>query len=208
MPFSFEKLKGLPRDEVLAVVEPVLAAHRVVGVEFIWRTDNRGWVLYLTVERPDSRRPGEGVTLDDCSELSRDISTALDVADIIPLAYRLEVGTPGLERMLYTLDDYRRFSGQGAKLRLKEPVLGEWSLRGTLQGLDDAGQIQIDTDRGLVSLELGQIERANLVLDFGIAQHPKRPTNKRGPKNPKSNAQKSDVGLASSKRAKDYPDET
>jgi ribosome maturation factor RimP len=190
MPFAYEKLKGLPRDEILAVVEPVLAAHRVVGVEFIWRTDNRGWVLYLTVERADSRRPGDGVTLDDCSEVARDLSAALDVADCIPLAYRLEVGTPGLERTLYTADDYRRFSGHGAKIKLKEPVLGEWSLRGTLQGLDESGQVLIDTDRGLVNLAVESIERGNLVLDFGAHQHPKRPTNKRGPKAAKSGPKK------------------
>jgi len=186
MPFAFEKLKGLQRDQVVAAVEPVLAAHRVVGVEFIWRTDNRGWVLYLTVERPDSRRPGEGVTLDDCSELSRDLSMALDVADVIPLAYRLEVGTPGLERQLYNSEEYRRFSGHGAKMKLKEPLLGEWSLRGTLQGLDEEGRVLIDTDRGLLTVSVENIDKCNLVLDFGGAQHPKRPTHKRGGKGPKT----------------------
>jgi hypothetical protein len=58
--------------------------------------------------------------------------------------------------------------------------MGEWSLRGTLQGLDDAGQVQLDTDRGLLSIAFAAIERANLVLDFGSSGHPKRPTHKRG----------------------------
>ncbi|HEX2732441.1 MAG TPA: ribosome maturation factor RimP [Polyangiaceae bacterium] len=189
MPFVFEKLRGLARDAVVAAVEPVLRAHGVSGVELIWRTDNRGWVLYLTVERPDSRRPGEGVTLDDCSELSRDLSAALDVADVIQLPYRLEVGTPGLERTLYVLDDYRRFSGQNAKLKLTEPWEGEWSLRGTLQGLDDVGRVLIDTERGLVALEPGKIDKANLVLDFGGAES-KRPGAKRGPGKSKKNPPK------------------
>jgi ribosome maturation factor RimP len=177
MPFACEKLKGLPRDAVLGAIDPVLQAHRLEGVELIWRTDNRGRVLYLTVERPASRTPGAGVTLDDCSELSRDLSAALDVADVIGAAYRLEVGTPGLERQLYCQDDYARFSGQSARIKLKEPLQSEWTLRGVLMGLDETQRVVVDTDRGMFALEFSQIEQGHLVLDFG--PQPKRPT---GPK--------------------------
>jgi len=67
----------------------------------VWRTDRSGWLLEVTVERPDSTIPGAGVTVDLCSEISRDLSAALDVADVIQQRYRLEVGSPGLERALY-----------------------------------------------------------------------------------------------------------
>jgi ribosome maturation factor RimP len=167
MPFAHEKLKGLPREQLLEAVEPVLQAHRLEGVELIWRTDNKGRVLYLTVERPGSRTPGAGVTLDDCSELSRDLSAALDVTDVISTAYRLEVGTPGLERTLYSSADYARFSGQSARVKLRAPLEGEWTLRGHLLGLDEQGRIQLDTDRGVIALDFEQIEQGNLVLDFG-----------------------------------------
>ncbi len=106
MPFAYSKLHGVPADRLLAAIDPILAAHGLEGVELIWKTDNRGWVLYVTVERAGegaSSDPGAGVTLDDCSELSRDLSAALDVDDLITAAYRLEVGTPGIERRLYTL---------------------------------------------------------------------------------------------------------
>jgi ribosome maturation factor RimP len=177
-------------------------------VEFIWRTDNRGWVLYLTIERADSRRPGEGVTLDDCSELSRDLSTALDVADVIPLAYRLEVGTPGLERQLYNGEEYKRFSGHGAKIKLKEPLLGEWSMRGTLQGLDEEGRVLIDTDRGLLTVAVDNIDKGNLVLDFGGNQHPKRTTHKRGAKASQASGKPAAAGKPTAKPAKDYSGES
>jgi len=78
MSIAHEKLAGLDRECVLGAVLPVLRAHRVEGVELVWRTDRGGWVLELTVERPDSRLPGAGVTIDLCSEISRDISAALD----------------------------------------------------------------------------------------------------------------------------------
>ena len=100
MNVAHEHLHGLDRDRVIAVVEPVLRAHNVEGVELVWRTDRAGWVLELTVERPGSTLPGAGVTIDLCSEISRDLSAALDVADVIDARYSLQVGSPGLERAL------------------------------------------------------------------------------------------------------------
>jgi len=92
MQLGYESLKGLDRDRLLAAVEPVLLAHGVEAVELIWRSDQRGWVLYLTVERADSVDPATGVTLDLCADISKDLSAALDVAEAIAAPrYRLEV---------------------------------------------------------------------------------------------------------------------
>ena len=161
-----DKLPGLDREKVLAVVEPVLRAHRVEGVELVWKTDRGGWVLELTVERPDTRMPGAGITLDVCTDISRDLSAALDVADLIPQRYRLEVGSPGVERALYSPRDYTRFAGQLARLKLREPLDGQHVLRGTLQGLDDSQRVVIDTERGIVALEHDAIESGRLVFDW------------------------------------------
>lgn len=196
MTFSFTKLAGIPAERLLAVVEPVLAAHGLEGVELIWKTDNRGWVLYLTVERPGTTQTGAGVTLDDCSELSRDISAALDVDDIIPNAYRLEVGTPGVERRLYGTADFARFAGQTIKVKLQKPLNGEYTLRGKLLGVNEAGQVSIEkpapakpaaaseTVETQWVLEQENIQSANLVLEWGPEP---RPTSKKpsGPKKPK-----------------------
>jgi ribosome maturation factor RimP len=178
MPFIFEKLPGLDRDKLIAAVDPVLLAHGFDGVELIWRTDSRGWVLYLTLERPGSKEPGAGVTLDACSELSRDLSVALDVAEVIQAAYRLEVGSPGVERHLYTPAEYARFSGQPARLKLKEPLAGEWAFRGTLLGLDELGRVLLDTagteqDRGVFAFDFGRIQTGQLSLDLGPGKPPK-----------------------------------
>ncbi len=163
---AHENLTGLDRERLLAAVEPVLRAHGVEGVELAWRTDRGGWVLSLTLERPEARIPGEGITVDLCSEISRDLSAALDVADVIPHRYRLEVGSPGLDRALYSARDYERFAGQPAKLKLVEPVDGQKVVEGTLQGRDTAGRVLLDTSRGLLSLGLEQISSARLVFDW------------------------------------------
>ena len=167
MNVAHEQLQGLDRDRILAVVEPVLRAHRVEGVELLWRTDRAGWVLELTVERPDSQVPGAGISIDLCTEISRDLSHALDVADVIEQSYSLMVGSPGLDRALYSLNDYRRFAGQKAKLKLKQPLDGQWVIRGVLNGLDDEGsKIVVETDRGLLSFPLSEIDNAHLEFDW------------------------------------------
>ncbi len=172
MSVAHTRLPGLDEERVLAVVNPVLRAHGVEGVELIWRTDRGGWVLQLTVERPDTRIPGEGVTIDLCSEISRDLSAALDVAEVITARYHLEVGSPGLERALYSERDYRRFAGQLAKFKLKQPVDSQRVVRGTLQGMDDQGTVALETERGVLHLELENIETAQLVFDWHGAAKP------------------------------------
>ena len=124
MNFAYQKLPGLDPDRIVAAVAPVLRAHGVEGVELVWRTDRGTRVLELTLERSGSRIPGAGITIDLCSEISRDVSAALDVADAIPGRYHLQVGSPGLDRALYRSADYERFAGQVARLRLREPLAG------------------------------------------------------------------------------------
>jgi ribosome maturation factor RimP len=144
--FAFEKLPGLPRDRIIEAIEPVLRAHGLAGVELVWRTDGQGRVLQVTLETAESAassEPGGGVTLEVCSKVSRDLSTALDVLELIDGKYRLEVGSPGLERRLYGLADYRRFSGRRAKLKLASAIEGQYVLLGKLSGVDTEGRVLI-----------------------------------------------------------------
>jgi ribosome maturation factor RimP len=167
MTIAHEKLPGLDRERVLAAVEPILAAHRVDGVELLFKTDRGGWVLELTIEKPHERMPGAGITVDLCSEISRELSAALDVADCIPHRYRLEVGSPGVERSLYSAADYERFAGQPAKLKLKQPRNSEYVLTGVLNGLSLDKRILIQSERGeLIELGLDDIDNGHLVFDW------------------------------------------
>jgi len=166
MDFAYQKLPGLDRDRIVAAVAPVLRSHGVEGVELVWRTDRGTRVLELTLERSGSRIPGAGITIDLCSEISRDVSAALDVADAIPGRYHLQVGSPGLDRALYQAADYERFAGQLARLKLREPVDGERICRGTLHGLDESGRVLIETDRGEVAIDFAAIDSARLVFDW------------------------------------------
>lgn len=170
MNVAHEKLDGLDRERVLGAVLPVLRAHGVDAVEIVWRTDRSGWLLEVTVERPESTIPGAGITVELCSEISRDLSAALDVADVIQQRYRLEVGSPGLERALYSARDYARFAGQAARLKLSEAIDGQFVLRGTLQGIDENGLVSLETERSeVLTLPLESIQSARLVFEMGGA---------------------------------------
>jgi len=167
MTIAHVKLPGLDRERVLAAVAPILAAHRVDAVELVFKTDRGGWVLELTIEKPGERMPGAGITVDLCSEISRELSTALDVADCIPHRYRLEVGSPGVERALYSTADYERFAGQPAKLKLKQPRNSEYVIIGALNGLSPEQRVVIQSERGeLVELSLDEIDNGHLVFDW------------------------------------------
>jgi ribosome maturation factor RimP len=169
--FAYEKLPGLPRDRIVDAIAPVLRAHGFVGVELIWRTDGQGRVLQVTLERPDDAEPGAGVTLDICSKVSRDLSTALDVLELIDGKYRLEVGSPGLERRLYNLADYRRYSGRLAKLKLASAIDGQYVLLGKLSGVDADERVLIAVDgpehaQKLYAVKLEDVRSGQLAIDW------------------------------------------
>lgn len=187
MPFSYVKLPGLNETKLLSLIEPVLQAHRVDGVELIWRGDRGGMVLEVTLERPGSRVPGEGITLDVCSDVSRDLSTALDVDELISARYRLEVGSPGVERALYTVADYQRFTGQLVKLKLSTPWLqdgpgkGSRVLRGTLFGVE-GDQIHLEVDGGTLAVPFESVTQARLIFDWNASRGQKASGGKTAPK--------------------------
>src|SRR3954453_20784746 len=96
-------------------------------------------------------KPG-GVTHDDCSAVSTQIGTVLDVQDFIHSAYTLEVSSPGLERGLYKLTDYERFTGSNAKLKMRQPVSNQRNFRGRIAGIKDGNVIFEDRTSGRVTL--------------------------------------------------------
>ncbi len=166
MTIAHIKLDGLNRERLVAAAEPILLARGVEGVEFAWRTDGTGWILLLSLACPGSKIPGEGITIELCSLISRELSAVLDAEDIISQAYQLEVGSPGLERGLYSVADYERFAGLSAKLKLRAAIDGQKVLSGTLCGLAEDGSVLIETERGKQPLAFDDIDTGRLVFDW------------------------------------------
>lgn len=110
-------------------------------------------------------KPG-GVTHADCSEVSLHIGTILDVEDFIGPSYTLEVSSPGLERGLYKREDYERFAGQEARIKMRGPVGNQRNFRGPILGVDDDSAVIEDKTSGRVRLPLHMIAKANLEVDL------------------------------------------
>jgi ribosome maturation factor RimP len=105
------------------------------------------------------------VTHDDCSKVSHQVSTVLDVEDPIHSAYLLEVSSPGLERGLYKRADYERFAGSIAKIKARSPIKGQRNFRGRILGIANDNVIVEDRTSGPVELPLDGIVKANLEAD-------------------------------------------
>lgn len=163
------------RARLLAIVEPVVRAHgaEVVDVEL---KNESGWILRVFVERAGSADKNASVvdaavSLELCANVSRDLSPALDAADLVPSRYNLEVSSPGIERPLKTERDFRRFEGQKAKLRLKNPVAGQKVLVGILGPITSGTVAVVDGSRTFEA-PLADVEKANLVFEFGPTPKP------------------------------------
>lgn len=145
-------------ERVTDLVQPTIAdlGFDIVRVEFLGLKSPRVQVM---VERTDGRT----VTLDDCAEVSRAISALLDVEDVMPGPYTLEVSSPGIDRPLVRLRDFERFTGFEAKVELARPLEGRRRFRGRLRGTDGE-RVRLDTPDGEVAVPYADIQRAKLVL--------------------------------------------
>lgn len=154
---SFEDVL-LDSERIAGLVEPSLQAmgYRLVRVLF---TGGRRPTLQLMAERLDDAP----MTVEDCADISRSVSAILDVADPVPVAYNLEVSSPGIDRPLVRREDYERFAGYEVKLEVGRPIEGRKRFRGRLLGL--AGDnVRVTLDEGAVELPLAEIVRAKLLL--------------------------------------------
>src|SRR6266550_3771651 len=104
-------------DHIHAIVERVAASLGVEVVEIDLRGGGKARMLRIFIDKPG------GVTHEDCANLSREVSTILDVEDVIPGgSYLLEVSSPGLDRKLTRAADYERFTGSRVKVMTRQPV--------------------------------------------------------------------------------------
>ena len=143
--------------DLTVLFEPVVESmgYELVGVEFSGGI-NHG-TLRVYIDRED------GVSLDDCASISHQISGILDVEVPIQQGYDLEVSSPGLDRPLFKLTDFERFSGQLAKIKMSVAVDGRRNFKGVLQGITDSRLIEIEVDGEIYQLPLVDIGKANLI---------------------------------------------
>ena len=152
---------------VRTMASRVAAGYGLEIFDVQFRREGRGMVLRVQLDRPGPAATAEeSVSVEDCAQVSRDLSAILDVEDVMPTAYTLEVSSPGLDRPLRGAADYTRFTGRRAKLVMRETVDGQSFFKGTLGGID-AGDVLIDADDGRRHrVPIDVITRAHLEVEF------------------------------------------
>jgi len=163
------------QTKLISIVEPVCNAAGYDLVDLRFLLEQGGWTLRVSIDLPFAEHgditqvPEDRVDLEDCENLSRELSAVLDVDDPIKQAYSLEVGSPGIDRPLRTPGHFAHFAGSDAKIQLAVPLqlpTGERkNFRGVLKGLVD-GKVSIDCDGQLFQLAIDDIETAKLVPDW------------------------------------------
>ena len=152
-------------EDVRAIASRVAATYGLDVFDVQFRREGPGMVLRVQLDRPGPAATAEeSVSIQDCASVSRDLSAVLDVEDVVPVAYTLEVSSPGLDRPLRHADDYRRFAGRRAKIVMREPVDGQAFFKGQLKGMEGANVVIDDGKPHRVPL--GVITRANLEVEF------------------------------------------
>lgn len=144
-------------EKVRAIIEPTAEAMGFELVRVSFGGDQRP-KLQVMAERPDGT-----MSVDDCADLSHEISALLDVEDPISGEYVLEVSSPGVDRPLTRRKDFERWAGFEAKIELGEAVDGQRRFRGRLLGLE-ADKIKVRVDGKDCLLPVDQVQKAKLVL--------------------------------------------
>ena len=142
-----------------ALIEPVATAmgFELWGIDHLSQGKHSRLVIYIDHE--------DGISVDDCADVSRQVSAVLDVEDPLPGEYRLEVSSPGMDRPLFTLDQFARYAGNVVAVKLRLPFDGRRKFQGLLAGVEgDEVLLQIDGEEYCFPIE--GIDQARVVPQF------------------------------------------
>lgn len=147
-------------DRIGEIATRVAVSEGLELVEVEYRGGPHNRIVRIFIDKPG------GVTLADCENLSHQVGTILDVEDVVPEHYTLEVSSPGLDRKLLKPQDYERFAGKRARLKLRHPIEGRSNFTGRLAGLDQ-GQALLDVEGGSrLRFPLDEVALARLVIEL------------------------------------------
>jgi ribosome maturation factor RimP len=162
-------MKAVDPKALEDLLRPAVEAQGYELCDLTWRREQGGYVLRLTIDR----LPDQGyVSHEDCVRVSREASALLDVHDVLPEAYSLEVSSPGIERPLKRSSEFARFVGQRIRVRMQQPIpvaagaspaaKPQRNFVGKIEAV--AGEIVHlhDESTGPVALPIAEMEKANL----------------------------------------------
>lgn len=149
-------------DKIENLIQPIITALGYV----LWGTElhqsGKHTILRIFIDLPlgDER---SGVNIDDCGAASSEISALLDIENPIAGVYNLEVSSPGLERLLFNIEQYQRYIGELICIKLQQPQNGQRKFVGKLHTAFDE-KIELIVDSKIIAFELANISKANLSI--------------------------------------------
>lgn len=147
------------QDKLDALIEPAVeaAGFELIGVEFV--RAGKHSTLRVYIDHPD------GITVDDCADVSHQVSAVMDVEDPISTEYNLEVSSPGMDRPLFKAAHYQAVTGQVVSLRLRVPQGNRRNFKGQVLSVTE-DKLTIEVDNEQFELMISNIEKGNLVPQF------------------------------------------
>ena len=146
-------------EQLQAMLAPVVESlgYECWGVEFI--SQGRHSLLRVYIDHAN------GILVDDCEAVSRQVSAVLDVEDPISSEYTLEVSSPGMARPLFTLEQFAKHVGEQVKIKLRSPFDGRRNFQGLLRGVEDQDVVVLVDDHEFL-LPIDLIDKANIIPRF------------------------------------------
>ncbi len=151
--------KGSVVETIETLVTPIVQENRLELVDVEYKKEGKNWFLRIFIDKEG------GVTVDDCTKVSRRIEDLIEVEEIVPSSYTLEVSSPGLDRPLKREKDFLRFQGKRAHVTTFTPICQQKNFNGTIRDFRE-DVLFLETERQLVEIPRRQIAKARLEIEI------------------------------------------
>ena len=146
-------------EAVRALVQPILQDYSLELVDVEYLRERSGWIVRITIDKEG------GVTLGDCTTVSRELGFLMEIKEVIEHPFNLEVSSPGLNRPLKTEKDFERFAGRKVTIKTAEPLDGRRNFQGTLRSFKN-GHVTLDNQEKTWRIPFEAIAKAKLIYEF------------------------------------------
>lgn len=149
------------QDKLTHLLKPAVEGlgYELVGIEHL--PMGKHTVLRIYIDSPD------GITVDDCSQVSHQVSGVLEVEEPIKGQFTLEVSSPGIDRPLFNFEQFEKFVGSKVKIKLYHAIEGRRKITGLIDGIEGDDIIILDADSDTrIQLQIDDIDKANIITDL------------------------------------------
>jgi len=151
--------KGSVAESILELATPILSEQHLELVDVEYKKEGKNWFLRIFIDKEG------GITVGDCSSVSRQIEDLIEVEEIVPTTYTLEVSSPGLDRPLKKEKDFLRFKGKRAHVTTFTPIDHQKNLKGTIKDFRE-DTLFLESEGRVVEIPMSQIAKARLEIEI------------------------------------------